>query len=269
MTRIRRIFADLIRSYLPDPRRPRSILMRLKSYKLFSIPFLALRCNQEETDPTPQRLMLTVWLCSASQIKCWFFHTKPQRAQRKSTVLLCFVFSVSSCEPGFGFLTPSHKGRRGKTTTDSGKQRICSIRWQPGCFRGESPKIRCFLESAVVLVGAPTGSTPEWPAGGLLAPPGLGIVAGAKLHHPRQHPAMSYTEEDAKLHRITPALQAAGWGGHHLTMEYAITAGQIVLQGDGHRQLAPSYADYRLRYSRDAADCSGGGQRRRRILRNG
>ena len=47
---------------------------------------------------------------------------------------------------------------------------------------------------------------------------------------------MSYTEEDAKLHRITPALQAAGWGGHHLTMEYAITAGQIVLQGDGHRQ---------------------------------
>ncbi len=60
---------------------------------------------------------------------------------------------------------------------------------------------------------------------------------------------MSYNEEDTKLHLITPALQAAGWRGQQLTMEYPITAGQIVLQGDGHRQLAPSYADYLLRYA--------------------
>ena len=42
---------------------------------------------------------------------------------------------------------------------------------------------------------------------------------------------MSYNEEDTKLHLITPSLQAAGWSGQHLTMEYPITAGQIVLQG--------------------------------------
>jgi len=29
MTRIKQIFADLIRSYLPDPRHPRAILIRL------------------------------------------------------------------------------------------------------------------------------------------------------------------------------------------------------------------------------------------------
>jgi type I restriction enzyme R subunit len=60
---------------------------------------------------------------------------------------------------------------------------------------------------------------------------------------------MSYNEEDTKLHLITPALQTAGWRGQHLTMEYPITAGQIVLQGDSHRQLTPSYADYLLRYA--------------------
>jgi len=60
---------------------------------------------------------------------------------------------------------------------------------------------------------------------------------------------MSYNEEDTKLHLITPALQAAGWRGHHLTMEFPITAGQIVLHGDSHRQLAPNYADYLLRYA--------------------
>lgn len=60
---------------------------------------------------------------------------------------------------------------------------------------------------------------------------------------------MSYNEEDTKLHLITPALQAAGWQGNHLTMEFPITAGQILLQGDGHRQLSPSFADYLLRYA--------------------
>lgn len=48
---------------------------------------------------------------------------------------------------------------------------------------------------------------------------------------------MSYNEEeDTKLHLISPG--AADHSGQQLTMEYPITAGQIVL-GDGHRQLAP------------------------------
>lgn len=60
---------------------------------------------------------------------------------------------------------------------------------------------------------------------------------------------MSYNEEDTKLHLITPALTRAGWTGTHITMEYSITAGQIVLRGDGHTQLSPKKADYLLRYS--------------------
>lgn len=60
---------------------------------------------------------------------------------------------------------------------------------------------------------------------------------------------MSYNEEDTKLHLITPALKNAGWTGVRITMEYPITAGQIVLRGDGHTQLAPKKADYLLRYS--------------------
>ena len=60
---------------------------------------------------------------------------------------------------------------------------------------------------------------------------------------------MSYNEEDTKLHLITPALTDAGWKGSRITMEYPITAGQIVLQGDGHKQLKPKKADYLLRYS--------------------
>jgi len=59
---------------------------------------------------------------------------------------------------------------------------------------------------------------------------------------------MGYNEEDTKLHLITPALQSAGWNGTRITMEYPITAGQIVLQGDGHQKLQPQKADYLLRY---------------------
>lgn len=60
---------------------------------------------------------------------------------------------------------------------------------------------------------------------------------------------MSYNEEDTKLHLITPALIAAGWTGPRITMEYQITAGQNVLEGEGHRKLPPKKADYLLRYS--------------------
>ncbi len=60
---------------------------------------------------------------------------------------------------------------------------------------------------------------------------------------------MPYNEEDTKLHLITPALVRAGWTGPRITMEYRITAGQNVLQGDSHRQLPPVKADYLLRYS--------------------
>jgi type I restriction enzyme R subunit len=60
---------------------------------------------------------------------------------------------------------------------------------------------------------------------------------------------MAYNEEDTKLHFITPALQAKGWIGTRITMEYPITAGQIVLQGDIHQKLQPQKADYLLRYS--------------------
>ena len=60
---------------------------------------------------------------------------------------------------------------------------------------------------------------------------------------------MSYNEEDTKLHLITPKLQESGWRGNKITMEYPITAGQIILQGDGHQQLTPLFADYLLRYA--------------------
>jgi type I restriction enzyme R subunit len=60
---------------------------------------------------------------------------------------------------------------------------------------------------------------------------------------------MHYNEEDTKLHLITPALARAGWSGPRITMEYRITAGQNVLQGDSHRKLPPLKADYVLRYS--------------------
>lgn len=60
---------------------------------------------------------------------------------------------------------------------------------------------------------------------------------------------MTYNEEDTKLHCITPALQSQGWVGPRITMEYPISAGQIVLQGDSHQRLQPQKADYLLRYS--------------------
>jgi type I restriction enzyme, R subunit len=60
---------------------------------------------------------------------------------------------------------------------------------------------------------------------------------------------MPYNEEDTKLHLITPALQKVGWTGQRITMEYPITAGQIVLHGDSHKKLNPVKADYLHRYS--------------------
>lgn len=60
---------------------------------------------------------------------------------------------------------------------------------------------------------------------------------------------MPFNEEDTKLHLITPALMCAGWTGARITMEYPITAGQIVFRADHHAQLAPKKADYLLRFS--------------------
>lgn len=60
---------------------------------------------------------------------------------------------------------------------------------------------------------------------------------------------MPYNEEDTKLHLITPALQAQQWCSARITMEYPITAGQIILHGDSHEQLSPTRADYLLRYA--------------------
>jgi hypothetical protein len=54
---------------------------------------------------------------------------------------------------------------------------------------------------------------------------------------------VSYHEEDTRLHRITPALTDTGWKGPRITMEHPITAEQIVLQGDGHKQLKPKKVD--------------------------
>ncbi len=66
---------------------------------------------------------------------------------------------------------------------------------------------------------------------------------------------MSYNEEDTKLHLITPALERAGWKGVRITMEFPITAGQIVLQGDGHRQLPPKKADYLVQCNSVKSEC--------------
>ena len=66
-----------------------------------------------------------------------------------------------------------------------------------------------------------------------------------------------YNEEDTKLHLITPALARAGWTELHVTMGYPITAGHILLRGEGHRQLPPKKADYPA-LRRVLSDCRGG-----------
>lgn len=53
------------------------------------------------------------------------------------------------------------------------------------------------------------------------------------------------TEEDIKLHYITPAIQAV-WGLDHITMETKITAGRINLKGNLVARGVPKRADYIL-----------------------
>ena len=57
------------------------------------------------------------------------------------------------------------------------------------------------------------------------------------------------SEEDIKLHYITPAIQA-GWHDH-ITMETKITDGQINIKGNLVARSKPKYADYLLYFNQD------------------
>lgn len=60
------------------------------------------------------------------------------------------------------------------------------------------------------------------------------------------------TEEEVKLNYITPAIEKAGWDKKQIRMEYAITAGKIIVRGNkGYRQKK-KYADYLLMYKGDS-----------------
>lgn len=54
------------------------------------------------------------------------------------------------------------------------------------------------------------------------------------------------TEEDVKLRFITPAIKAAGWGGHQIRMEYCFTDGQVLVQGKRVSRGQKKRADYLL-----------------------
>jgi type I restriction enzyme R subunit len=56
------------------------------------------------------------------------------------------------------------------------------------------------------------------------------------------------TEEDIKLQFITPALENAGWDKRQgmLRMEYGITDGKVIVQGQQHSRKSPLKADYLL-----------------------
>lgn len=60
------------------------------------------------------------------------------------------------------------------------------------------------------------------------------------------------TEEEVKLNYITPAIEKAGWDKKQIRMEYAITAGKIIVRGNkGYRQKK-KHADYLLMYKGDS-----------------
>lgn len=60
------------------------------------------------------------------------------------------------------------------------------------------------------------------------------------------------TEEEVKLNYITPAIEKAGWDKNQIRMEYAITAGKIIVRGNkGYRQKK-KHADYLLMYKGDS-----------------
>lgn len=56
------------------------------------------------------------------------------------------------------------------------------------------------------------------------------------------------SEEDIKLRYITPAIQNAGWDNKQIRMEYAFTAGRIILRGNITARGKKKSADYILSY---------------------
>ena len=56
------------------------------------------------------------------------------------------------------------------------------------------------------------------------------------------------SEEDIKLRYITPAIQNAGWENKQIRMEYAFTAGRIILRGNITARGKKKSADYLLSY---------------------
>jgi type I restriction enzyme R subunit len=56
------------------------------------------------------------------------------------------------------------------------------------------------------------------------------------------------SEEDIKLRYITPAIQNAGWDNKQIRMEYAFTAGRIILRGNITARGRKKSADYLLSY---------------------
>lgn len=56
------------------------------------------------------------------------------------------------------------------------------------------------------------------------------------------------SEEDIKLRYITPAIQNAGWYNKQIRMEYAFTAGRIILRGNITARGRKKSADYLLSY---------------------
>ncbi len=56
------------------------------------------------------------------------------------------------------------------------------------------------------------------------------------------------SEEDIKLRYITPAIQNAGWENKQIRMEYAFTAGRIILRGNITARGIKKSADYLLSY---------------------
>jgi len=56
------------------------------------------------------------------------------------------------------------------------------------------------------------------------------------------------SEEDIKLRYITPAIQNAGWNNKQIRMEYAFTAGRIILRGNITARGKKKSADYLLSY---------------------
>ena len=56
------------------------------------------------------------------------------------------------------------------------------------------------------------------------------------------------SEEDIKLRYITPAIQKAGWDNKQIRLEYAFTAGRIILRGNVTARGKKKRADYVLSY---------------------